>query len=327
MRLLGVLIAPAARAWLSDRATPARPVLSDSRAQARADRGESPAPLTIHSQYQHSVNLVNQAGELLSLVTQDLGPGPFALVVRPDTPGFIASGGFEANLEHDSPIAISEDRLSIGPLEVDHARAADWKPRPSWELVGAERIAANLPLLHSLLRQQAPTGSFAPLAGADAAQSASAHAQEIDLTAAALVTAAEPARKLIQGLRARDPAIIVQAAERLAGLGGGVTPSGDDYLLGAIHALWALAEPSAAQALGQSIAGAASPRTNRISAAWLQAAGRGEAGNEWHVLAVALASGAPPDEPAAWLIQRGHTSGADALAGFLAAAAVLLEPP
>lgn len=342
MRLKGLLIAPAARAWLND-----------SEVQVRARQGsalsdsEIPQPLSVHSRYQHSVNLVNSAGELLSLVTQELGPGPFALVVRAEAPGFIATGGFEAQLDRDSSVGLDEGRLSIGPLEVDYGRAADWKPQPSWEQVGADKLAANLASLRRLLRQHAPPGSFAPLAEAGAGgalrqrekladvqpeqktrpapeEGGDNASPEVGVAAAALTAAVEPAAELMRGLRARDPAMLGQAAKRLAGLGGGVTPSGDDYLLGAIQALWALAEPADAQLLSEAIVSSAAPRTNRISAAWLKAAGRGEAGNEWHVLAVALASGAPLEEPAAWLIQRGHTSGADALAGFLAAVKVLL---
>ncbi len=336
LQLRGTLIAPAARAWLSD-----------SRAQARSRRGEAPQSRSIHSRFRQSVNLVNGDGELLSLVTQDLGPGPFALVVRPESPGFIEGGGFEAHLKQDSPVGLDRERLSIGKLEAEFSGAAHWTPRPSWERVGARRIAENLAQLRRLLAQHAPAGSFAPLAGMPMSASNDqpdavtrdpsapigqvAEAQQpgelptANVQAAALAAAAPSAAALVVGLQARDPAAVGGAAQQLAGLGGGVTPSGDDYLLGAVHAMWALMEPAEAQSLGEMIVGAAAPRTNRISAAWLKAAGRGEAGNEWHVLAVALASGAPVDEPAEWLIRRGHTSGADALAGFLTAAEALLQ--
>lgn len=296
VRLHGILIAPAARDWLT-----------------------SPRGPAIHSLYRQAVNLVDEREELLSLVLQDTGPGPFSLVVRPETPDFRAGGGFEAHLTRASRVETSGAELSIGPLRVALSSAAHWKPRPSWEAIGKAQVRASLDHLRQLLGRHAPEGSFAPLAEPTASDSGPTFA------AAALRAAAKPARDLMQAIRERDGAAAAEAAERLAGLGGGVTPSGDDYLLGAVQALWALAEPTEAQRLSEAIVATAVPRTNLISGAWLKAAGRGEAGNEWHVLAIALASGAPVDEPAEWLIRRGHTSGADALAGFLAVASLLLE--
>lgn len=296
MRLRGVLIAPAAREWL-----------------------EAPPDPSVHSLYRNSVNLDDGRGELLSLVTQDTGPGPFALVVRPESPGFLDAGGFKAHLSPGSPVELDGGLISVGSLEVDWGGAAGWKPRPSWEQVGLSRLRDRISELRALLERHAPPDSFAPLVDPAALE------QQEGLSGAALAAAAAPARELLKGLRAGDAEAVGKAAEQLAGLGGGVTPSGDDYLLGALQALWALDEPDQARSLSATIVDRARPRTNRISGAWLKAAGRGEAGNEWHVLAVALASGAPLDEPAEWLIRRGHTSGADALAGFLAAAQALLE--
>lgn len=306
----GLLIAPAARDWLVAPAAPA-----------------------IHSLYRSSVNLVDASGELLSLVMQDSGPGPFALVVRPATPGFQAAGGFEAQLRPDSPVAIEPGLLRIGPLGIEHAQAALWNPRPAWERIDRDRLEERLPELQQLLIEHAPPGSFAPLADPEnwewesrrtAQTQPSGMGDDSGLIVAALHAALTPSRQLVSALQAGDLAAIGQAAERLAGLGGGVTPSGDDYLLGAMQALWALADPEPAQSLTHAIASHAVPHTNLISGAWLKAAERGQAGNEWHVLAVSLASGGPIGEAAGWLIQRGHTSGADALAGFLAAAKALL---
>lgn len=295
VRLNGILIAPAAKEWLA-----------------------SPRGPAIHSLYRHAVNLVDERGELLSLVLQDTGPGPFSLVVRPESPEFRDAGGFEAHLTGASRVETGGAELSVGPLQITLTSVAHWKPRPSWQAIGEPQVRASLDHLRQLLGRHAPEGSFAALAEPAAVDAGSTFA------AAALRAAAEPARELMQAVRERDGAAAAEASGRLAGLGGGVTPAGDDYLVGVAHAVWALLEPAEAAELAQAIVSRAVPRTNLISGAWLQAAGRGEAGSEWHVLAVALASGAPVDEAAKWLIRRGHTSGADALAGFLAAAAALL---
>ncbi len=291
-----MLIAPAAQNWLGSAASPA-----------------------VHSLYRNSVNLVDAKGELLSIVLPDSGPGPFALVVRPEVAGFQAAGGFEAWLQPDSRVEAGGQELEIGPLQVAYGTAARWNPRPSWDRVGPQTLRNRIAELKTLLIDRAPEGSFAPLVDPAALESHSG------LGAAALAAAVGPAHDLMLSLRQRAAEAVGHAAERLAGLGGGVTPSGDDYLVGVMQAIWALTDPAAAQELTHAIVSRAVSRTNLISGAWLTAAGRGEAGSEWHVLAVALASGGPLEEAAEWLIRRGHTSGADGLAGFMAAAEVLLE--
>ena len=97
-----------------------------------------------------------------------------------------------------------------------------------------------------------------------------------------------------------------------------MTPAGDDYLQGAIHALWAKQNEERASRMGEAIAGEATPRTNAVSAEWLRAAARGEAGADWHMLAQAIATNQQVEHTMIRLLHRGHTSGADAMAGFLA---------
>jgi hypothetical protein len=97
-----------------------------------------------------------------------------------------------------------------------------------------------------------------------------------------------------------------------------VTPSGDDYLQGAIHATWAKLNTELARPMGEAIASEAAPRTNTVSGEWLRSAARGEAGVDWHLLAQAIATNQQVRHTMIQLLHRGHTSGADAMAGFLA---------
>jgi hypothetical protein len=107
-----------------------------------------------------------------------------------------------------------------------------------------------------------------------------------------------------------------QGARRLAGLGGGLTPAGDDFLAGAMLRAW-LAHP-APEAFCRPIVDVAAPRTTALSAAFLRAAARGECSAAWHALLAALAGGgpAPLDEAVCGVLAHGHASGADMLAGF-----------
>jgi hypothetical protein len=107
----------------------------------------------------------------------------------------------------------------------------------------------------------------------------------------------------------------------LAGLGGGLTPAGDDFLSGAM--LWAwLAYPTPAS-LGRAIVETAAPRTTTLSAALLRAAAQGECSAPWHALLAALGAEADTGQEAriaaatGEILAHGATSGADTLAGFL----------
>ena len=89
-------------------------------------------------------------------------------------------------------------------------------------------------------------------------------------------------------------------------------------LVGVLVGLWiGFADPGR---YAQRIVAGATPNTSRLSAAWIAAAGRGEAGRVWHDLALALADGDRRSviEAGRRALGLGHTSGSDAMSGFLA---------
>lgn len=112
---------------------------------------------------------------------------------------------------------------------------------------------------------------------------------------------------LLRAIIANDFFVVAAATSRLAGLGQGVTPTGDDILMGLIFALW-IWHPK--KAWIDLIVDTAVPRTTSLSAAFLRAAGAGEATMHWHDLVNGL-----PDAPSN-ILDIGHSSGADAWAGF-----------
>jgi hypothetical protein len=126
----------------------------------------------------------------------------------------------------------------------------------------------------------------------------------ISLAAASLAALANPARA-------------IGAAESLIGLGDGVTPAGDDALVGFLAGLWARGDAFAAK-LGHAVIGF-SPRTHRVSRAYLEAAAVGEFSELLSNLASALKEG--DDErtrrAARVAIAVGHSSGACGVLGLL----------
>jgi hypothetical protein len=125
---------------------------------------------------------------------------------------------------------------------------------------------------------------------------------------------------------AGDLAHAVDAAERIVGLGPGLTPSGDDVLAGLLVSMRALGSvvtggrPAIQMAdwLGAAVTAHAGTRTTALAATLLGCAARGEAGAEVAAVLRGIA-GLEPLRPAARrLLTAGHTSGTDLVWGLRA---------
>ena len=114
------------------------------------------------------------------------------------------------------------------------------------------------------------------------------------------------------------PLATADAIVGLIGLGPGLTPSGDDFLVGVLAVLDALAERKAHAALAGAIAASPCGLTSPLSECLLRAAAAGHVGEKLHCAVSALLSGAPGRAVAA-IRNIGHSSGWDMLAGAAAA--------
>jgi hypothetical protein len=265
--------------------------------------------------FDRACNLINQDEAVLALVTSERGLTPFGLVVAGDQR--LPFRG----LPVDSPVRVEHPTrcLKLGPLVIDYARAEHWEARPDWPSVRQAFAAdrARLGRLAAWAAQVELPGSLLDLYRP--AQDGTALAQAL------LVMARQGALALITGLSVPDSARAQAGTRALAGLGGGLTPAGDDFIVGALLAAWAGLLGPGAVSLAPALAAAAAPRTTTLSAAYLQAAAHGECLAHWHALFAAQLCDDWPATSAALeaLVSIGHTSGADALAGFLAVHYVL----
>ena len=354
-RVAALSIAPTAREWLRH-ATGAR---------------------VLHV-FERACNLVNSAGEVVSLVSPELREGPFAIVVPLEV-------SFSCLIDVDSHVAVQDPTLDVGDLRIDASTAREWNPRPRWE---DARRALSSDLIDELcewLSACAPSDSlaqalfkgldfgkrlylrsdsrlrpgtwrtiepakacipeFARLSRSDIARPGLPNPGQNrgfgnplrafpDLLrpqkgrwnrwAVVQVSVIEAARRPIAALQAGitrgDPALCRSGTHGLAGLGFGLTPAGDDFLLGAMVAIWSAFPSGEAAALAGSIAVASAPLTTRLSAAWLQAAARGEVAAPWHDLLAGVTARSRERvlSAAERILDMGHTSGADALAGLAA---------
>lgn len=254
-----------------------------------------PFPLSILTTHPHAWNLCTATGQLIALIDPQYDNGPFHIVVPPR---------FLWRLPTNTAVQYENGILSLHNIALAIDKAAPWHPHlPLLQITPADALF----WLHENKSTKASglcTGPTAQVARAQSGISA-----------------------LARGITTGDVACIHAGVEALAGLGPGLTPAGDDFLVGVLAALHATAEqgatPVAQRQLALAIATIAAPRTTRLSAAWLTHGGRGHFGERWHHLIMALNRlDAGAIKQAVTKIEAiGATSGTDGLDGFVTALA------
>ncbi|HEX5810335.1 MAG TPA: DUF2877 domain-containing protein [Anaerolineales bacterium] len=254
-------------------------------------------PRVLHI-FDHACNVINERREILSVVTPHIGEGPFNLVVDEYL--------FSNDLGVESLVSIVDGSLLLGGLRIHVTNAKLWHPRPDWESLHARKndILRLLTQLH--ISSDLKTSFTAYLSRA------------ADLHHSVLPIPQSLVSSLSSALATADSASARKIASRLAGTGIGLTPSGDDFLMGAIYASWIIHPAEAVHAFARDIASTAASLTTSLSAEWLRSAGRGEVGIRWHEFFESLLSGDPLHIRVAMenILQIGETSGADAFRGF-----------
>ncbi|GAA1813900.1 DUF2877 domain-containing protein [Actinomadura chokoriensis] len=251
---------------------------------------------------------------VLAVVTSDAGRLPNAVVVvatRREHPFRPVREGGDA--------LVGEGRVEADGLAVRVRRW--WDPSPALGVMQAAALARGV------------------------------RALEDELTAAGALTATGPAGGGLAGhpdpgglaaaCAAGDLAGAVEAAERIVGLGPGLTPSGDDILCGLLVSLRLIggavrhgdAAVRLADWLGAAVTADAGTRTTALAATLLHCAAAGGAGAEVAAVLRFVAGHEPPGRTGQGAVRRllsvGHTSGADLAHGVLAGcrAALALTAP
>lgn len=245
--------------------------------------------------FHQACNLINEHNEILSIVTPEIGEGPFNLVMENEIT-------FAEHLTAQSPVVKTLAELHLGDLTMCWDGAGVWNPTPDWKSMHAQRDrlckqVRQLPITNSLTSPRTSDAANAPV----------------------LMPIRQSSHSLASAVAIADLPSSITAAKRLAGSGIGLTPSGDDYIMGAMYAAWIIHPREVAQDIAGQIADAAARLTTSLSGAWLRAAANGEAGILWHRFCNALVSGEASSiqMKLAAILSVGATSGADALAGFI----------
>jgi hypothetical protein len=264
-------------------------------------------------------------GRIVAVVAAELLNGPLNLLVS------LPSETTLLHIPRGSDVVTRGSLEIAGRLTIGLTSAQRWSPRIEplgGAGAGLPQLTPALASIQIILDRDAPQGSFARTAGRPQ-------------------RATEGMVRLAAAFRSGEAALAGRAATDLAGLGPGLTPSGDDVLAGALLAV-AVSEPADAERLRTEIMASVRGRTSRISEAYLAAAADGDAGEAWHTLVAMIRRGEVPagnkslphsrvstgdrtagDPPGGsrgpdiWeaavrrIIAFGETSGADMLSGFV----------
>jgi len=310
----------------------ARQAIASACAQAEAIA----APGEVHSAFDKAWNLRLLPGSLISVVQHDVGCGPLFVVLTPDDSAILHA----CRPERGVPVRVRAQVLMVQTdaghwLRIDLGSASNWwTPKHVANAVPPARLAENLEHAAAWLYAQQLLGglcSFAP-----------GKAGKLGITP--ISRAGERALAALEGAwRAVDSGDVSAAVEHLltlVGLGPGLTPSGDDMLVGWFGAL-SLAEASYGGGwpwLGELQRGLAegsqAGRTTELSQQWLNAAFVGQVPQRLSDVLCSLLATGPDDKTQgerkletalSELTKLGATSGVDALAGGWLALSALLK--
>lgn len=210
-------------------------------------------------------------------------------------------------------------------LTVADPAALDHVARGMPVAVGDGRVEVGVVVLH-VARWRNPCPRLAPTTAAALAQQAAVARNHLPGPVSTVDRrVADGLAEVVAALARSDRGAAVAASEGLIGLGAGSTPSGDDVLAGLVAGGQLLAravgtDPEPFARFGAAVAVRAVNRTPLLSAALLWYASRAAVADPAAGVLQALCGTGDLDRAVAALLAVGHTSGADLLAGIVAAA-------
>jgi hypothetical protein len=256
----------------------------------------------VHSVFARVVNVIVPDGTLLTLASREVDDAPDTLVV--DLGTFDGRGVAVAE-----PVAARDGVLAVGrSLAVRFDGARPWVPLLPWYPAHDAPLRRNLDALRTYVAglERGPDGEAPPPSSA--------------VATAATARLAQHATALGHALERADLETAREQAEALVGLGQGLTPSGDDVLVGlfaVLHLPGGPCEPL--RDLGRQIVARAAHRTHAISLCALRAAAEGRVRARIVALLSTLIAGERDTMLAALraVLAIGSTSGRDIVAGIV----------
>ena len=275
----------------------------------------------VRAVFEHSA-YVELGGQWLCIGGERIGCGPLNALVASGQP----IRRVLATLVQDRPVRGTWPRFRTDRAQLDFMRAARWHPALPALPIDPARLARGVARMQRGARGRIPREGLAfVVANVDGAGvlvdpgTAAASALQAWLIEGQRRVFVDEKSSLTL-LRSFAP---LDALRRLIGLGPGLTPSGDDFLGGALVALHAFGKRHVARALGAWLLPLCERATHPVSIAHLEAAAHGEGGEALHACLLALADDRDPDDALDAIAAVGHTSGWDALAGATTVASAI----
>lgn len=254
----------------------------------------------VHSVFQRVVNVTGGDGQLFTIAARNIDNAPRTLVA--DAPGFDGLG-----LVRGGKVDAAADAITLqGRVRIRLEGARPWHAALPRYPDDDARLRGNV----GYAREHAGSGAFGAASRADEPGPTALMPQLIARRTAMLRAA------LVRG----DADAAQRHGQALLGLGPGLTPSGDDYLVGLFAVVHMPGSPCAAWVpVCAAIAAPASERTHAISVAALRAAAAGRVRESLSSFLLALVAGGHADVLPALsrVLAIGSSSGADMVEGML----------
>jgi hypothetical protein len=272
---------------------------------------------TVHSVFNKATNIAFDE-TLVSLLSDELPRMPNSVRLHS-----VVTDELLPNLQPGMEVCVGNDTLAIPTCNFSFhlSDIPFWEPRPDVTIYqwNRETVVQHTRLLTQFLAKKQHQDGLAPLVGSLLLEKPP---QETPLSRMAI----PKLRLLVQASWLQDIAGIEEATLGLAGLGPGLTPSGDDVLSG-FAAIMALLSPQLSadsisrEYIASTIAAVAKPRTTKLSTVLLEFAARGEVSEQFGTLLLSLNLPAEEFETVQKAADRvlafGASSGGDILFGML----------
>lgn len=258
----------------------------------------------VHSVFEHVINLERCTGDLFTLAARGMDNAPLTAIV--DIAGFGAAG-----IAVDDPVAAIDGALHVGEgLFLHLAAASIWRARLPRYATAPDRMTDQLRAARSYLARHGVRGGMTLDDGVPGG-----FALEVG-------TALEQrSTSLLEALAERRHVDACRYAVSMLGLGPGLTPSGDDFLVGLFAMLNVAGSPCHGWLDGgTAVLKHAEGATNAISLAALTAAADGRVRESIAALIDTLMRGTAATliQPLRRVLAIGATSGTDLVAGIVA---------
>ena len=278
---------------------------------------EEPRIGTVHSVFKKATNIAFDE-TLLALLSDELPRMPNSVRLRS-----VVIDELLPNLQPGMEVRVGDDTLVIPGCNFSFhlSDTLIWEPKPDINsyLWNRETVAQHTRMLFQFLAKKQHQGGLAPLVGP--------LFLEQPISETPLSRMAMPnLRLLAQASWWQNIEGVEEATRRLAGLGPGLTPSGDDVLGGFAAIMTLLSTQLSADSLSRKhiaskIAAVAKPRTTKLSGILLEYASRGEVSEQLGALLLTLMLPAEEFETvlkaADHVLAFGASSGSDTLLGML----------